>query len=304
MKKRKKLFLTGACGFIGKNLIEKFYQEYEITAIDQKVDYQFINRFNIIVYELDLTNFNKLSSIIKDVQPNIIINLASIVTAERDYSLFSDMINSNISILMNLYQASKDLDSLNFFIQLGSGEEYGNIKPPFKETDKEKPNSPYAIAKLTVSNTAMMLYRNNGFPICVVRPGNLFGKYQGKDKFIPYIIDCLNNNKKIKMSPGEQKRDFIFIDYFIEKIKIILNLQKHIGEIFNISSGHSISLKKVVEYLKILLSSTSIVEYASIPYRENEIMDFRLDNTKFNLINGCFDVKIKTQLENYLKDVQ
>ena len=35
--------------------------------------------------------------------PSFIINLASIVTAERDLSLFDGLISSNLKILLNLY---------------------------------------------------------------------------------------------------------------------------------------------------------------------------------------------------------
>ncbi|MCZ2614274.1 NAD-dependent epimerase/dehydratase family protein, partial [Bacteroides fragilis] len=74
---------------------------------------------------------------------------------------------------------------------------------------RECPNSPYALVKQLTTNTSMMLYRNYGFPIMVVRPGNLFGPLQNKDKFIPYVVGQLRSGLPLNVSPCEQKRDFI-----------------------------------------------------------------------------------------------
>ena len=74
--------------------------------------------------------------------PSFIINLASIVTAERDLSLFDGLISSNLKILLNLYDRFKGDDSLRLFIQFGSSEEYGSEGSPFVETQRERPNSP------------------------------------------------------------------------------------------------------------------------------------------------------------------
>ena len=143
--------------------------------------------------------------------PNYIINLASIVTAERDMLLFEGMIQSNLKVLLNLYERFKDDKSLKLFIQFGSSEEYGEIESPFYETAREEPNSPYALVKQLTTNTAMMLHRNYDFPMAVVRLGNLFGPLQNKSKFIPYVIEQLRNNQPLNVTLCEQKRDFIYV---------------------------------------------------------------------------------------------
>ena len=107
---------------------------------------------------------------------------------------------------------------MKLFIQFGSSEEYGSISSPFKEENREYPNSPYALVKQLTTNTALMLHRNYGFPTMVVRPGNLFGPGQNKNKFIPYVIDKLRKGEPLNVSPCEQKRDFIYVDDFAEDI--------------------------------------------------------------------------------------
>lgn len=96
-----------------------------------------------------------------------------------------------MNIFLKIYEASKKLESLKIMLQFGSGEEYGNISALFKEENKEEPSSPYAVAKQITTNTALMLNRNFNYPVCIIRPSNLFGKYQNTSKFIPYILEKL-----------------------------------------------------------------------------------------------------------------
>lgn len=280
-----RLFLIGGSGFIGKNLVRNLYGKYEISVYDKYLDNQYFANYpkvRLCSIELDKDRIPE-----EEHSPDYIINLASIVTAERDLSLFDSMIESNLKVLLNLYERFKEDRQLKLFIQFGSSEEYGNEGSPFKETEREYPGSPYALVKQLTTNTAMMLYRNYGFPIMVVRPGNLFGPLQGKTKFIPYVIDCLNKGEPLNVTPCEQRRDFIHTDDFAWCIdNIMKNYKKAIGEIVNVSSGKSVSLREIIENCKSATHSTSVVNYGALPYRENEMMDLRCSVEKLESIIG------------------
>lgn len=268
------VFIVGGSGFIGKNLVECLSQQYHVTVVDKFIDGDFFKNYpQVTTVKMDLVE----ECIPTDYKtPDYIINLASIVTAERDLSLFDGMIASNLKVLLNLYERFKDDKQLKLFIQFGSSEEYGNEGSPFVETMREQPNSPYALVKQLTVNTALMLHANYEFPAMVVRPGNLFGQYQSKSKFIPYVISQLKNNAELNVSPCEQKRDFISASDFSWCIaQLIKNYTKCIGQIVNVASGKSISLKEIIETLKAELNSKSVVNYGAIPYRENEMMDLR-----------------------------
>ena len=287
-RKNNILYLIGGSGFVGKNIIKKLYKNYEISVFDQYIDDIFFKDFkNVTPFKIDLAN-DIIPYSLPD--PDFIINLASVVTAERDLNLFDSLINSNLKILLNLYERFKNSDALKLFIQFGSSEEYGNEGSPFKETMREKPVSPYALIKQLTTNTALMLNTNYGFPTCVVRPGNLYGEGQPKNKFIPYIIEKLQNNETLEVTPCEQKRDFIEIKAFVDILgKLLVNYKKCIGEIINVSSGKSVTLKSLIEFYKSEFSSASDIKYGALPYREGEAMDLCCDITKLQSIINTFD---------------
>lgn len=277
------IYIIGGSGFIGKHLVRVLSKEYKVTVFDKYIDKVYFSGYPMVdTCELDLIE-SKIPDSFE--APDYIINLASIVTAERDFSLFDSLIASNLKVLLNLYERFKDCEKLKLFIQFGSSEEYGKAQSPYVETMREQPVSPYALVKQLTTNTALMLQSNYGFPAMVVRPGNLFGDGQNPNKFIPYVLQKLKAGDTLNVTSCEQKRDFIHVDDFAEAIKaIIRNHTMCVGEIINVSSGVSVSLKSIIEYYKKELKSTSQVNYGAIPYRENEAMDLRCDTERLSTI--------------------
>ena len=80
-----KIFLIGGSGFIGKNLVNQFRNNYEVHVIDKYIDEQFFSeRLEVKTMKMDLVE----EQVPTDYHsPDYIINLASIVTAERNFAL-------------------------------------------------------------------------------------------------------------------------------------------------------------------------------------------------------------------------
>lgn len=282
---KRSLFLIGGSGFIGKHIVKALHNDYHLTIFDRYIDCEFFSNYpQITTVEIDLVK-DKIPDSFST--PDFIINLASVVTAERDLSLFDDLVSTNLKILLNLFARFKDNHRLKLFMQFGSSEEYGNQHSPFRETMREEPNSPYALIKQLTTNTALMLWRNYHFPATVIRPGNLFGEGQPKNKFIPYIIDKLSRNQPLAVTPCRQKRDFIEVTEFAQLIsRLLKKWRKCKGEIINVSSGKSHSLRSIIEKHRKLLNSTSEVRYGALPYRPGEAMNLSCDITKLQNILG------------------
>ncbi len=279
------VYLIGGSGFIGKNLVEFLSEKYKVIVVDKYIDEEFFKRFPMVeTIKMDLVE-ERISE--GYATPDFIINLASIVTAERDFSLFDGLISTNLKVLLNLYERYKDDKQLKLFIQFGSSEEYGSEGSPFVETMREVPNSPYALVKQLTVNTALMLHANYGFPSMVVRPAKLFGKYQNKTKFIPYIISQLQEGKPIDVTPCEQKRDFIYATDFAWCIgELVANYKQCLGEIVNVASGESVSLKSIIETCKNAIGKNTEINYGALPYRENEVMDLKCSVERLSRIIG------------------
>lgn len=295
---KKTLFLIGGGGFIGKNLVRCLSDEFFITVYDKYIDTEYFAQYSEVkTKEIDLVK-EKIPYYVAT--PNYIINLASIVSAERDMSLFDELISTNLRILLNLFDRFKNEETLELLMQFGSSEEYGSEHSPFLETQREIPTSPYALIKQLSVNTAIMFYHDFGFPAMAIRPGNVFGPMQAKTKFIPYVVDKLRRNRPLEVTRCEQKRDTIYIDDFCWCIAELLNhADRCQGEIVNVSSGDSIELKHIIEIAKDYLHSDSQVHYGALPYRPNEVMDLRCSVEKLESIIGK---PVRFDIEKRLKE--
>ena len=97
------------------------------------------------------------------------------------------------------------------------------------------------------------------------------------------MIAALRNNvPSIDLTPGEQIRDFIYIDdvvnayqTVIQKISEVPNLYKS----FQVSTKRLISIKELIIYLKEITGSSTVLNFGAIPYRKNEIMHSTSDNS-------------------------
>ena len=297
-----KMYIIGGSGFIGKNLVEYFLESYDITVVDKYIDDGFFCRHpQVRTLRIELDR----EQIPQDAEtPDYIVNLASIVTAERDLSLFDGMISSNLKVLLNLFERFRGDGNLKLFIQFGSSEEYGNEGSPFVEGMREVPNSPYALVKQLTVNTALMLQRNYGFPAMSVRPGNVFGRYQNSGKFIPYVISRLRAGEILDVTLCEQKRDFIYASDFAWCIgELVKNYRECIGEIVNVASGESVSLKWIIDTCKQIMKSRSPIHYGALSYRENEVMDLKCSVEKLSsMVNQEIQLDIKQRLTEYINE--
>ena len=272
------ILITGCNGFVGKNLIGALKaSSCRITGVDLSTE----NRPEGIDFiRADLTDPEQIRSLVEKTRPDYIFHLAAVVTADRDYSKFPEMLQMHASTLHHFFNALKDFSGL--FINFGTTEEYGEYGGlPYEEHFYEKSLSPYAVTKSCGTHYVYMRGKNENFPAITVRPAVLFGEYQSESKFIPYVISNLLQNKQLDLSPCEQSRDFLYIGHFIRILLELIKSNRHSpGEIYNIASGQSVTLKTIVDTLKTQLNSKSTVNYGAVPYRKNEIMDFRISIKK------------------------
>jgi nucleoside-diphosphate-sugar epimerase len=276
----KKILITGGSGFVGRNLVSQLLKLRGQIYVTDKSNSILEFQPEVTFFPLDVSKYEDVKSVIHKIKPDFIFHLAALVTAARDFNLIDEMIEVNLRGTTNILRAIDGLNDLECMINFGTCEEYGNQDSQFDEVLREEPASPYAILKLTTSRFCNMFSGMFKTPIITIRPANLFGPGQAKDKFIPYIIlKCLKNDP-IDMTYGEQKRNFIYIDDFINGVLLIAKKERNLAQIYNIGSESSVTLRSVVELIKQMLNSKSVINFGALNYRENEMMAFEVNIQK------------------------
>jgi len=267
---RKRVLITGGAGFIGANLIRKLLKlNYSVNLILRKSSnlWRIKNILNKVkIYKVDLLDKKQLTKIVVRINPDFIIHLAT-YSNYRKQTDAKEMIDINIKGTLNLLLASKDID-YKLFINTGSSSEYGIKNEPMKETDLLEPMSFYAATKASATFLCQIFAKEYQKPIVTLRPFSVFGPYEEKNRFIPTIIKAVIENKSIKLTPGNQRRDFIYVDDIVDiYIKSLSYGKKLSGQILNMGTGIEYANDEVVKALFKTTNKKVKIEKGAYPKR-------------------------------------
>ena len=298
--RKPKLLVIGGTGFIGYHLIKKAkVKSWDVTSISLKSKKNLIK--GVKYYRVDLRNEKKLKKILNK-KFDYVVNLGGYINHQSLNKGGNKEIEVHFHGVMNLIKYLSR-HKLKRFVQIGSSDEYGDAASPQKETSKEKPISPYSLAKLLSTNFLIMLNITENFPSTILRLFLTYGPKQNSKRFLPQIIKgCLNNNV-FKTTKGNQIRDFCYIDDVIDAIFIVLKSKRSNGEIFNVASGKPISIKKMINKV-CKITQKGKPKFGSIPYRDGENMKLFANTSKIKKILGwkakiTLDEGLKKTIESY-----
>ena len=286
----KKIFLTGADGFIGSHLLERLVKEkYKVKAL------VYYNSFNNHGW-LDTVDSNikkKVEIITGDIRDekiirdsinscDKIIHLAALIGIPYSYVSPKSYIDTNIYGTFNLLQAAKDFKTKQI-IHTSTSEVYGTPKYlPIDESHPVNGQSPYSASKIGSDHLALSFYQSFNTPVSILRPFNTFGPRQSARAIIPTVIlQILSGKKKIKLGNTHSTRDFSFIDDTVDGF--IAALKKNTsGEIINLGNGFDISIKDLAKLIarEMSVKIEIITDKKRVRPKKSEVDKLRSNNNK------------------------
>lgn len=298
---RPQVLITGGAGFIGANLVNKLLKlNYNVSLI-VKNSTNLWRIKNILpkikLHKTDFFDTNNLKKIIEKINPSVIFHLAT-YSAYRDQEASIEMINTNIKGTLNLLNATKDIN-YDIFVNTGSSSEYGIKNIPMKESDLLEPISFYAATKAFATLLCQVFAKIYGKPIVTLRPFSVYGPLEEKERFIPTVIKSIIENNPIKLTPGDQRRDFIYVQDVVDVyIKTISYGKKLSGLILNMGTGIEYTNDEVVKTLFKVAKKKVKVDKGAFPNRIWDNQHWVADISKTKKI---LNWEPKHSLENALR---
>ena len=136
-----------------------------------------------------------------------------------------------------------------------------------------------------------------------------YGPGDNKNRFCTKIVtDLLNQVNEIKLTQGEQKRDFIYItdviNAFMSLIKFSQSNKPGFYQ-FDAGTGNSITIKEFISLACQLTGNKNTkLNYGALPYRSNEIMEYPLNSTPLKNLGWVPQVNLKQGLQFLIAAVQ
>ena len=287
------VLVTGASGFVGKNVVDRFLQDkrYKLIAFVDKNDQ--IGRDYLINKKIECFDEDTLNSFSNNV--DFCIHLASygVAYGARD---IDTMIDVNIKLTLKIARYCLE-HNCKLFINIGSCFEYGSSVTDRKiiESDKLDPLDIYAASKVSCENFLNVWSRVNNLKVITIRPFSLFGKYEPDSRIFPLILMSGINKQELGLTFGEQIRDYMDVSDLANVIYLLIKNHRktRYNEAVNVCSGIPISLRsfieKIVNYCDFDLN---LFKFGEKAYRDNESMYFAGDNSRLLEIIGYYDFSI------------
>ena len=265
---RDTILLTGATGFLGshllKNLLEEGATVYITLRSTKRPDaLSSIKENSSNSLKIIRINDERIEDYFSSIYFSSIIHCAT--NYGRSDKNLVEMIKSNLLFPLELLTLSKKYH-VHTFINT--------------DTILDKRISEYSLSKRQFFD--WLGYFSSEIYIANARLEHFYGPGDDPSKFVTNVMrSLLRMEEKIELSPGEQKRDFIYISDVVSAFMKILEHSHSSSpnlESFDIATGTSIKLKDFVNRVKVISgnSKTNLL-FGALPYRPNETMDPQLD---------------------------
>jgi CDP-paratose synthetase len=126
-------------------------------------------------------------------------------------------------------------------------------------------------------------------------------------KFVPAMIrECRTAKEEIWLTPGEQKKDFVYVGDVAEAYRLILD---RAGDLpagfteFEVGTGHAVSIRQFVEAIHRLSGSKARLRFGALDYRDGEIMFSQADVSRIAALGWAPSTPLETGLERTIRSL-
>jgi nucleoside-diphosphate-sugar epimerase len=150
-------------------------------------------------------------------------------------------------------------------IHCGSGVEYGPGQR-LREDAPLRPAGSYAATKAAAS--LFVQAAASPAAVVLVRPFTVYGPGDSLQSLVGQVIASALRGEEILVTPGEQTRDFVYIDDVIDGFLVAGNLEAPSG-VFNLATGKETSVRTLVESI-VDVCGSGRPRFGALPYRSGE----------------------------------
>ena len=312
----KKVFITGAAGFIGYHLAKRILAlGGQVAGLDNMNAYYDVQLKRDRVAQLklypgftftegDLADQAAVEKVFTDFKPDIVVNLGAQAGVRYSIDHPREYIDSNIIGFFNILEACRH-HKVDHLLFASSSSVYGNQqKTPFATTDNvDHPISLYAATKKSdelMAYTYSHLYR---IPATGLRFFTVYGPFGRPDMaYFKFTNKIMKGEPITIFNHGDMYRDFTYVDDIVEGIMHMLCVPPENNElgdpykIYNIGNNKPEKLMVFIETLEKVLGKEAKKEF--LPMQPGDVYQTYADTSE---LEKDFGFKPATSIEKGLQ---
>jgi NAD dependent epimerase/dehydratase len=307
----KKVFVTGADGFIGSHLVEQlvccgadvramvYYNSWNECGWLKDVSSPVLQ--NVELFRGDIRDTERVRDGVRGC--DYVFHLSSLIAIPYSYEAPRAYVETNVTGALNVLQACRDSDSLTRLVHVSTSEVYGSAQlVPIPESHPLVGQSPYSASKIGADKMAESYYLSFELPVVTARPFNTFGPRQTARAVIPTIASqLLAECTEIHLGALTPTRDFNFVTDTARGMLALGLCQAAEGRVVNIGSGQEWSIEQTAKLLMEVVGRKVeiICDEARVRPEKSEVNRLIADNS---LIHQLTEWRTNVSFEEGLRE--
>ena len=308
--KKKKVLVTGGCGFIGREVVKQLIQKgYFVVVVDDFSNSKPLEESpHLSVINFDLTKSEGILEILRGV--DYCIHLAASVGGIKFMtSGQTEILHDDIIIDANTIKAAS-LANVKI-VYASTVIIYDQSKEvPFKEDQVNllPPKSNYGFSKLVGERLCQVFGKDRNLNYSIARISNVYGINQNKiDEnrlhVVPDLIRKISKGGTLKLlNDGNQIRAFVHTSDLANALILMMEEDRANGEIFNVATNDRYQILEVAKMIWELLREGEPFSYENIKLEGNDLVDSSANGSKIhNMLGWKANRNLKDSLQELVK---
>jgi dTDP-glucose 4,6-dehydratase len=246
-----KLLITGGAGFIGANFVLHWHRQHpndSIVVLDALTYAGNRSNLDSIAgdkhFEFvhgDICDAALVQRLFRRHDFEVVVHFAAESHVDRSIVSSGAFVQTNVigthTLLECALAAWKPSMTGRRFHHVSTDEVFGSLgpdDPPFSETTRYDPKSPYAASKAGSDFLVRSYAHTHGLPVTITNCSNNYGPYQFPEKLIPLmIVNAIAGEKLPIYGDGGNIRDWLYVEDHCDGIAVVLQ-HGRLGATYNI----------------------------------------------------------------------
>jgi nucleoside-diphosphate-sugar epimerase len=271
----KRILVTGGSGFIGSALMRRLAAEgAEVVELARTP-----GRGKRVA---DLRNLASLQEALAGERFDAVFHLAAAGTGPGVAT--ADVFSVNVLGTDHLLTALRPLETGRIVVA-GSWTEYGSHDERFGEQLACEPRSPYGISKLASTLLSVAWAKAQNRPLTVARLFQVFGPGEAVHRLLPTLVKAACEGAAPALGSPDVVRDLVSVEQAVEGMLRLAELDQ-VGEVVNVGTGEPISIREIVERVRVASGSLPEPTWGSSAPRPWDVPRAVADVSKLRRLTG------------------